>query len=215
MKFFLDTANIQEIKTALAWGMLDGVTTNPSLVAREKRPFHEVVTEICKLVPGPVSLETVATTAEAMVEEGKQLHEISSNVVVKLPMCTAALQATKALAKDNIPVNMTLCFSPLQALMAAKAGAAYISPFVGRLDDISHDGMELIQQIIQIYDNYDYATEVLVASIRHPLHVVDAAMMGADVATIPFSVLERFTKHPLTDSGIAKFLEDQRKIPTA
>lgn len=215
MKFFLDTANLEEIKTALSWGMLDGVTTNPSLVAKEKRPFREVVTEICKAVPGPVSLETVATTAEAMVEEGRELHKIGANVVVKLPVCTAALQATKTLAKENIPVNMTLCFSPLQALMAAKAGAAYISPFVGRLDDIGENGMELIQKIVQIYDNYDYPTEVLVASIRHPIHVVEAALMGADVATIPFSVLERFTKHPLTDSGMAKFLEDQGKISKA
>lgn len=215
MKFFIDSANIQEIKQALGWGILDGVTTNPSLVAKEKKPFVELVTEICKTVPGPVSLEAVSLETSDMIQEGRKLAEISDNVVVKFPMTMNALAATRELAKDGIAVNMTLCFSPLQALLAAKAGAAFISPFVGRLDDISHPGMELISQILQIYDNYGFETEVLVASIRNPIHVLEAAMMGADVATIPFSVMEQFSKHPLTDKGIQKFLEDWKKVPGA
>lgn len=215
MKFFIDSANITEIKQALAWGILDGVTTNPSLVAKEKRPFVELVTEICKTVPGPVSLEAISLTTPEMVKEGRKLAEISDNVIVKFPITMDALAATKELGKDGIKVNMTLCFSPLQALLAAKAGAAYISPFVGRLDDISQSGMELIAQIIEIYDSYDYETEVLVASVRNPLHVLDAARMGADVATIPFSVMEQFSKHPLTDKGIQKFLDDWKKVPGA
>lgn len=213
MKFFIDTANLQEIKTALSWGMLDGVTTNPSLVAREGKAFQEVVTEICKLVPGPVSLETIGSSTEQMVEEGRNLAKIADNVVVKLPTSLEALQATKILSQDGIRVNMTLCFSPLQGLLAAKAGAAYISPFVGRLDDIGQNGMELIGQLRQIYDNYAYDTEILVASIRNPIHVLDAALMGADVATIPFKVMEQFIKHPLTDSGVQKFLDDWKKVP--
>lgn len=213
MKFFIDTANAKEIRTALSWGMLDGVTTNPTLLAKEGKPFREVVEEICKIVPGPVSLETVATTPEGMVEEGRKLAEIGDNVVVKLPVCTAALQATKILAEYKIPVNMTLCFSPLQGLLAAKAGAAYVSPFVGRLDDAGQDGMELISQLVQIYDNYEFSTEILVASVRHPIHVVQAAMMGADIATIPFKVMEQFANHPLTDVGIEKFLQDFKKVP--
>lgn len=213
MKFFIDTANIQEIKKALSWGVLDGVTTNPTLMAKEARPFQEIVQEICEIVPGPVSLETVATTTEDMIAEGKKLAAISDNVVVKLPMCTEALAATKALAKENIRVNMTLCFSPLQGLLAAKAGAAFVSPFIGRLDDISHTGMEIIQKLVQVFDNYEYATEILVASVRNPIHVVEAALMGADVATIPFKVMEQFSKHPLTDIGIKRFLEDFKKIP--
>lgn len=213
MKFFIDSANIAEIKQALSWGVLDGVTTNPSLVAKEKKPFLEIVTEICKTVPGPVSLEVVSMTTAEMVKDGRKLAEISENVVVKLPMTMDSLAATQELAKDGIRVNMTLCFSPLQALLAAKAGAAYISPFVGRLDDYSHNGMELIGQIVQIYDNYEFETEVLVASIRNPIHVLDAALMGADVATIPFNVMETFSKHPLTDKGIQKFLDDWKKVP--
>jgi transaldolase len=213
MKFFIDTANIKEIKTALSWGMVDGVTTNPSLIAKEGRPFREVVEEICKTVPGPVSLETIATTSEEMVAEGRKLAEIGENVVIKLPVCTAALQATRILADERIPVNMTLCFSPLQGLLAAKAGAAYVSPFVGRLDDVGQDGMELISQLVQIYDNYEFATEIIVASVRHPIHVVSAATMGADIATIPFKVMEQFTKHPLTDAGIEKFVSDFKKVP--
>lgn len=213
MKFFIDTANIQEIKTALSWGMLDGVTTNPSLLAREGKPFQEVVSEICKIVPGPVSLETIGSSTEQMVEEGRKLAKIADNVVVKLPTSLEALQATKILAEDGIRVNMTLCFSPLQGLLAAKAGAAYISPFVGRLDDIGQNGMDLIGQLRQIYDNYAFQTEILVASIRTPIHVLDSALMGADVATIPFKVMEQFIKHPLTDSGVQKFLEDWKKVP--
>ncbi|MCB0308565.1 MAG: fructose-6-phosphate aldolase [Bdellovibrionales bacterium] len=215
MKFFIDTANIEEIKQALSWGVLDGVTTNPSLIAKEEKPFNEVVQEICKCVPGPVSLETVATTTEQMIIDGKELAKIADNVVVKLPTCLEALQATKVLAKDGIRVNMTLCFSPLQGLLAAKAGAAYISPFVGRLDDIGQNGMELISQLTQIYENYGFETEVLVASIRNPIHVLEAALMGADVATIPFRVMEQFIKHPLTDRGIETFLNDSKKVPAA
>lgn len=212
MKFFIDTANIDEIKQAIALGMCDGVTTNPSLVAREGKSYFDLAKEICALVPGPVSLETVAQSAEDMLTEGRKLVELGDNVVVKLPMCKEALVATKGLAQEGIRVNMTLCFSPMQALLAAKAGAAYISPFVGRLDDISHDGMALIEEIVAIYDNYAFETEVLVASIRHPKHLLDAALMGADVATIPFSVLSQLVKHPLTDSGIAKFNEDSKKV---
>jgi transaldolase len=215
MKFFIDTANISEIKTALSWGILDGVTTNPSLVAREGKPFRTVVDEICRVVPGPVSLETMAMTTETMVEEGKKLAAISKNVVVKLPMCLPALAATKALAKEGIHVNMTLVFSPTQAIMAAKAGAAYVSPFVGRLDDISHNGMDLIAQLVRIFANYEFSTEILVASVRDPNHVIEAAMLGADIATIPFKVLEQFAKHPLTDLGIEKFQKDWQKVPTA
>lgn len=215
VKFFIDSANLEEIKTAKSWGVLDGVTTNPTLVAKEGKTIKDVYPAICELVEGPVSLEAVSTKTEEMVEEGKQLRTYGDNVVVKLPMTTEALAATKILAKDNIPVNMTLCFSPLQALMAAKAGAAFISPFVGRLDDISHVGMDLIAQIVQIYDNYGYETEVLVASIRNPIHALEAAVMGADVATIPFNVMKQFAKHPLTDKGIERFLQDWEKVPHA
>jgi transaldolase len=215
MKFFIDSANIGEIKQAQAWGILDGVTTNPSLVAKEKKPFIEMVTEICRTVQGPVSLEVVSLTTKEMVAEGRKLAEIGKNVIVKLPMTMDALAATKELGKDGIRVNMTLCFSPLQALMAAKAGAAYISPFVGRLDDISQPGMDLIGQIVTIYDNYNYSTEVLVASVRTPMHVVESALMGAHVATIPYKVMEQFSRHPLTDKGIETFLEDWKKVPGA
>jgi len=215
MKFFIDSANIGEIKQAQAWGILDGVTTNPSLVAKEKKPFIELVTEICKTVPGPVSLEAVSLTTKEMVQEGRKLAEIGKNVIVKLPMTMDSLAATQELAKDGIRVNMTLCFSPLQALLAAKAGAAYISPFVGRLDDVSQDGMELISQIVQIYNNYNFKTEVLVASIRNPIHVLESALMGAHVATIPYNVMQQFSKHPLTDKGIQTFLDDWKKVPGA
>lgn len=215
MQFFIDSANITEIQQALDWGMCDGVTTNPSLIAREGKPFKDVVKLICEKVSGPISLETVADRWEEMVEEGKRLADISPQVVVKLPMCTEALKATRILAEASIPVNMTLCFSPLQGLMAAKAGAAYISPFIGRLDDISHDGLELIAQLVQIYDNYDFDTQVLAASIRHPRHAIECALLGADVATIPFSVLKQFSSHPLTDSGIEKFNQDWAKVPVA
>lgn len=215
MKFFIDSANIQEIKQAMSWGVLDGVTTNPSLVAKEGKAFKDIVGEICKTVEGPVSLEVIGTTVDQMLEEGRQLAKIADNVVVKLPTSLESLQVTKLLAKENIKVNMTLCFSPIQALLAAKAGAAYISPFVGRLDDIAQNGMELISQIVQIYSNYGFETEVLVASIRNPIHVLEAALMGAHVSTVPFKVMEQFIKHPLTDAGIQKFLEDWKKVPAA
>lgn len=209
MKFFIDSANVDEIATAAAYGVLDGVTTNPSLIAKSGRPFHTVIEEICKLVDGPVSAEAVSEKADDMIKEGQDLAAIHSNVVVKLPLTLDGLKACKALTDQGIRTNVTLCFSPSQALLAAKAGATWVSPFVGRLDDISHSGMELIEQIVQIYANYPaLQTEVLVASVRHPLHVVEAAMIGADVATIPFSVIEKLVRHPLTDAGIASFMKD-------
>jgi len=213
MKFFIDTANIEEIKEGLNLGMVDGVTTNPSLIAKEKKSFEFVVKDILKNVEGPVSLEVVSQEARAMFAEGKKLTQLGSNVVIKVPLCTEGLKATKMFAEAGIDVNQTLIFSPLQALMAAKAGARYVSPFVGRLDDIAHDGMELVEQILTIYDNYGYETEVIVASIRHPRHVLDAALMGADIATIPFKVIAQLVQHPLTDKGIELFLEDWKKVP--
>jgi transaldolase len=213
MKFFIDTANIAEIKEGLALGMVDGVTTNPSLIAKEKKSFEDVVKEILKIVDGPVSLEVMSMEAKAMFAEGKKLMRLGDNVVIKVPLSTEGLKATKMLAKEGIDVNQTLIFSPLQALMAAKAGARYVSPFVGRLDDIAHDGMDLTSQILTIFDNYGYETEVIVASIRHPRHVLDAALMGADIATIPFKVIAQLAQHPLTDKGIAMFLDDWKKVP--
>ena len=213
MKFFIDTANIAEIKEGLALGMVDGVTTNPSLIAREKKDFNTVVRDILRVVDGPVSLEVVSLEAKAMVAEGKKLARLGKQVVIKVPMTTEGLKATRMFAAEGIDVNQTLIFSPLQALMAAKAGAAYVSPFVGRLDDIAHDGMELASQILTIYDNYEYDTEVIVASVRHPGHVLEAALMGADIATIPFKVIEQLSRHPLTDKGVAQFLEDWKKVP--
>jgi transaldolase len=213
MKFFIDTANIEEIKEGLNLGMVDGVTTNPSLIAKEKKGFELVVKEILKSVEGPVSLEVLSLEAKAMFAEGKKLAEWGDNVVIKVPLCTEGLKATKMFADAGIAVNETLIFSPLQALMAAKAGARYVSPFVGRLDDIAHDGMELVEQILTIYDNYGYEAEVIVASIRHPRHVLDAALMGADIATIPFKVITQLAQHPLTDKGIKMFLEDWKKVP--
>jgi transaldolase len=213
MKFFIDTANIEEIKEGIKLGMVDGVTTNPSLIAKEKKGFDDVVKEILKNVEGPVSLEVISMEAEAMFEEGKKLAQLGSNVVIKVPLCTEGLKATKMFADAGIDVNETLIFSPLQALMAAKAGARYVSPFVGRLDDIAHDGMELVEQILTIFDNYGFETEVIVASIRHPRHVLDAAMMGADIATIPFKVIKQLVQHPLTDRGIEMFLADWKKVP--
>ncbi|MCR4286906.1 MAG: fructose-6-phosphate aldolase [Deltaproteobacteria bacterium] len=213
MKFFIDTANVEEIKTAGEWGLLDGVTTNPSLIAREKRPFKDIVREICSIVDGPVSLEAVSMDAEGIISEARSLSSISANVVVKAPMTLQGLKAVKALSAEGIKTNVTLVFSAVQALMAAKAGATYVSPFVGRLDDISHDGMELVQQILDIYGNYGFSTEVIVASVRHPLHVLDSARMGAHIATIPFKVLEQLSKHPLTDIGIDRFLKDWEKVP--
>jgi transaldolase len=211
MKFFIDTANIDEIKKANELGMVDGVTTNPSLVAREGRDFKGLIKEICDIVDGPVNAEVVSLDAEGMVKEARELTHLADNIVVKIPMLEEGLKAVKTLAQEEINTNVTLCFSPIQALMAAKAGAAYISPFVGRLDDISHMGMALVEEIITIYDNYGFETEVIVASVRNPIHVLDAALMGADIATIPFKVIQQLTKHPLTDIGVEKFLADWKK----
>lgn len=213
MKFFIDTANIDEIKKAAGWGLVDGVTTNPSLVAREKRSFKDIIEEICSIVDGPVSAEAVSMDAAGLIKEARELSKIHKNIVVKIPMTLDGLQAVKTLSTEGIKTNVTLVFSALQALLAAKAGASYVSPFVGRLDDISHTGMELIGQILDIYGNYGFASEVIVASIRNPIHVLDSAAMGAHVATIPFKVLEQLSKHPLTDAGIKKFLEDWEKVP--
>jgi transaldolase len=213
MKFFIDSANISEIKEALSLGMCDGVTTNPSLVARERRPFNDVVKEILEAVPGPVSLEVVSLDAAGMVAEAKKLIELGGNVVIKVPLTTEGLKATKILSGEGIDVNETLIFSPIQALMAAKAGAAYVSPFVGRLDDVAQNGMALVEQILGIFDNYGFTTEVIVASVRHPMHVLETAMLGADIATIPFGVIAQLAKHPLTDVGIGKFLADWKKVP--
>ena len=213
MKFFIDTGNIEEIKEGLRLGMVDGVTTNPTLVSKENKDFDTVVKEILEIVKGPVSLEVVSLDADGMVEEGRKLAKLADNVVVKVPMLPEGLKATKILSGEGIRVNQTLIFSPVQALMAAKAGAAYVSPFVGRLDDISHFGMDIVEQIITIFSNYDFECEVLVASVRHPIHVLEAAMMGADVATVPFKVLMQLAKHPLTDIGVDKFLADWEKVP--
>ena len=211
MKFFIDTANVQEIREAHALGMVDGVTTNPSLVAKEGRDFKELLKEICGIVDGPVSAEVVSVDAEGIVREARDLAVIAENIVVKVPLIEEGLKAVKILADEGIRTNVTLCFSAVQALMAAKAGAAYISPFVGRLDDINHVGMELVEQILTIYENYSFDTEVIVASIRSPLHVLDSALMGADIATIPFKVIKQLVKHPLTDIGLANFLADWKK----
>ena len=212
MKFFIDTANVDEIREAASLGILDGVTTNPSLVAREGRDFHQVLREICSIVNGPISAEVVALDRDGMLEQGLELAKIHPNITIKVPLTIAGLQTCKALRDKGIKVNVTLCFSPNQALMAAKAGASFISPFVGRLDDISHEGMDLIRQIRVIYDNYDFATEILAASIRSPMHVVEAALAGADVATIPYKVVTQMIKHPLTDIGLEKFMADWNKM---
>ena len=211
MKFFIDTANIEEIKKAVALGMVDGVTTNPSLIAKENRPFEELLLEICELVDGPVNGEVISLDAEGMVEEGRKLAAFNQNIVVKIPMTTEGLKAVKILSSENIKTNVTLIFSSMQALMAAKAGASYVSPFVGRLDDISHVGMDLVSDIMSIYGNYGYETEIIVASIRNPIHVVEAALIGADISTIPFKVIDQLAKHPLTDIGMEKFLADWEK----
>ncbi|CAG1064640.1 transaldolase [uncultured bacterium] len=213
MKFFIDTANLDEIRTADEWGLIDGVTTNPSLVAKEKCDFKKRITEICSLIDGPVSAEAVSLDSAGMIAEGRELVKIHSNVVVKIPMTLEGLRAVKKLSSEGIKTNVTLVFSPVQALMAAKAGATYVSPFVGRLDDISHTGMDLIAQILEIYFNYGFDTEIIAASVRHPLHVLESARMGAHVATIPFKVLEQLAKHPLTDIGIDRFLKDWEKVP--
>jgi transaldolase len=213
MKFFIDTANVKEIKEANALGLVDGVTTNPSLVAKEGRDFKDLIKEICSIVDGPISAEAVSLDADGMIKEARELSKIHKNIVVKIPMTAEGLKAVKVVSKEGIKTNVTLVFSPSQALLAAKAGATYVSPFVGRLDDISHVGMDLIEQILIIFDNYGFETEVIVASIRNPLHVVDAALMGAHVATIPYNVMLQLSKHPLTDIGIKKFLEDWEKVP--
>tara|TARA_R110002096_G_scaffold16898_5_gene57822 strand:+ start:24057 stop:24701 length:645 start_codon:yes stop_codon:yes gene_type:complete len=213
MKFFIDTADINDIKEATAMGIIDGVTTNPSLVAKVGRSFREVLLEICDVVDGPVSAEVVSETAEGMMKEARELAALRPNIVVKIPLIPEGLKATRMCTEEGIKTNVTLCFSATQALLAAKAGATYISPFVGRLDDLSGDGMAMVADICDIYENYGFTTEVLVASVRHPMHVLEAAKMGAHVCTCPLSVLLQLTKHPLTDSGLAKFLKDWEKVP--
>lgn len=213
MKFFIDSANIGEIREAKALGLIDGVTTNPTLVSKEGKDLVTIVGEICSIVDGPISVEAVSSQADAMVKEARQLAQMGENIVVKIPMCAEGLKAVRCLSQEGIYTNVTLVFSAVQALLAAKAGANYVSPFVGRLDDASHSGMEIVEQILTILTNYDFDSEVIVASIRHPLHVLEAALMGADIATIPYKVLMQLTKHPLTDVGIDKFLADWRKIP--
>jgi transaldolase len=211
MKFFIDTANIAEIKDAHSMGMVDGVTTNPSLIAKEGRVFEDIIKEICEIVDGPISAEVISTDYEGMIQEARKLAEIHDNIVVKIPMTIDGIKATKTLTEEGIKTNVTLVFSPLQALMAAKAGATFVSPFVGRIDDISSDGMLLVEQIVEIFNNYAFDTQVIVASVRNPLHVLDAALMGADIATIPHSVLSRLASHPLTDKGLKAFLDDWKK----
>lgn len=213
MKIFLDTANVEHIKEANSWGVVDGVTTNPTLIAKEGRNFEEVVKEICEIVDGPISAEVVSEDAEGMVKEARDLARIHDNIVIKIPMTPEGLKATKALGKEGIKTNVTLVFSSNQALLAAKAGATYVSPFIGRLDDQGQVGMEVIREAVVIFENYDFKTEIIVASVRHPIHVLEAAMAGAHIATVPYDVLKKMTRHTLTDVGIRKFLEDYEKIP--
>jgi len=213
MQIFLDTADVKEIRELATLGLVDGVTTNPSLVAKEGRPFRDIVADILKIVDGPINLEVVSTEALAMVAEGRELAKLHKNVVVKIPLIAEGLKAVRQLSRDGIRTNVTLCFSGPQALLAAKAGAAYISPFVGRLDDISHVGMELVRQILAIYRNYGYSTQVLAASVRTPVHFLEAALAGAHVCTLPPTVLRQLLKHPLTDSGLERFLADWKKVP--
>ncbi len=212
MKIFLDTANFNEIREAASTGLLDGVTTNPSLVAKENRPFKDIIKDICGIVKGDVSAEVTATDVDGMLNEGRELAKIADNVIVKVPLIKDGLIAVQRFSAEGIRCNVTLCFSPTQALLAAKAGAYIISPFIGRLDDISQTGMELISQIITIYRNYNFDTQVLVASIRNPVHVVESAMLGADIATMPYGVWTQLIKHPLTDIGLTRFLEDWKKV---
>lgn len=214
MKIFLDTAHIPHIKEAVEWGVLDGVTTNPSLIAKEGRPFDEIVKEICSMVDGPVNLEVVSEDARGMVTEGRQLASIHKNVVVKVPMTPEGLKAARNLHQDDIRTNVTLVFSPNQALLAAKAGAYIVSPFIGRLDDQGHEGMQIIRQIVKIYRNYAFETNLLVASIRHPVHVVESAMAGAHIATLPYDVLKKMFQHTLTDVGLRRFIEDWKAVPS-
>jgi len=208
MEFFLDTADIKEIQTGLEWGMVDGITTNPSLIAKQGKPYLKTVQEIARLVPGPVSGEVLATEFDEIMEQGRRLAGLAENVVVKVPLTPPGLRAVGKLLEEGIHTNVTLCFSAAQALLAAKVGAYFISPFIGRLDDVGEDGMELIEKVVTIYQNYEFDTKVLVASVRHPIHVIQAAQLGADVATIPFKVLEQLYKHPLTDLGLERFLSD-------
>ncbi|UCH00994.1 MAG: fructose-6-phosphate aldolase [Deltaproteobacteria bacterium] len=212
MRFFIDTANLEEIKKANELGLLDGVTTNPTLVAKEGKNFKELIKEICKIVDGPVSAEVISVEAGAMVKEARQLASLADNIVVKIPMITEGIKATKILSRDHITTNVTLVFSPLQALIAAKAGASFVSPFIGRLDDISSVGMGIVEDMVTIYENYGFETEVIVASIRNPVHVLDAALIGAHIATIPFKVLIQLTEHPLTRIGLDRFLADWKKV---
>jgi len=211
MKFFIDTANVSEIRE-MAW-LIDGVTTNPSLVAREKRPFEEIIAEICDIVDGPVSAEATALDADGMITQGKRLSKIHENVVIKIPMTEEGMKAVVALSEEEIRTNVTLVFSANQALLAAKCGASFVSPFVGRIDDVGGDGMDLVSQILDIYDEYAFDTEVIVASVRHPQHVLDAALLGAEIATIPYAILKKLFKHPLTDVGIERFLKDWERVP--
>jgi len=211
MKFFIDTANIDEIKEANSMGMVDGVTTNPTLIAKEGRDFEEIIKEICDIVDGPISAEVISLDTEGMLKEARHLSGIHKNIVVKIPMTVDGIKAVRVLTQEGINTNVTLVFSPLQALMAAKAGATYVSPFIGRLDDLAQEGLDLVEQIIEIYSNYAFDTEIIVASIRSPLHVLESALMGADIATIPFSVLSKIAAHPLTDKGIKAFLDDWNK----
>jgi len=212
MKLFIDTANLEEIKTAQSWGILDGVTTNPTLLSRESGKFKDILRSICEIVDGPVSGEVISLAADGMVQEGREFAGIHPNMVIKIPMTLEGLKAIKTLTAEGIRTNTTLVFSPLQALLAAKAGTSFVSPFVGRLDDIQQPGMDLVEQIVTIYTNYDYATEVIVASIRNPIHIVESGLIGAHICTIPFGVLGKMVKHPLTDSGIERFLEDWEKV---
>ena len=213
MKFFIDTANLKEIQEAVTLGLVDGVTTNPSLLSKEKEKPRELIKKICQTVDGPVSAEVISETAPEMIKEAQSLARIHKNICIKIPMTPEGLKAVKKLSALGIPTNVTLIFSPLQALLAAKAGATYVSPFVGRLDDLAQEGMETINQIVTIFNNYGYETEIIVASIRHPIHVLTAALMGADIATVPYKVLLQLTQHPLTDMGIKKFLDDWKTIP--
>ncbi|MBU0686011.1 MAG: fructose-6-phosphate aldolase [Thermoplasmatota archaeon] len=213
MKIFIDTANLEQIKEANSWGILDGVTTNPTLVAKEGCEFEKRVKDICEIVDGPISAEAVSMDSEGMIKEARQLSKIHKNVIVKIPMTAEGLKAVKVLSKEGVKTNVTLVFSPNQALLAAKAGATYVSPFVGRLDDISHSGMDLVRDIVTIYRNYGFKTQVIAASMRHPVHVTEAALAGAHVATIPYDILKKMLKHNLTDEGIQKFLKDWEKVP--
>lgn len=213
MKFFIDTANVEEIREANSWGILDGVTTNPTHISKEERDFVDLIKEICSIVDGPISVEVVSTDAEGMIEEARKLAKIHKNIVIKIPSIKEGVKAVNVLSKEGIKTNYTLVFSPAQALLAAKAGATYVSPFVGRLDGISHTGMELVRQIKTIYQNYGFKTEIIVAAVRHPMHVLEAALIGADVTTMRFEIMEMLFKHPLTDTGLKQFLADWEKVP--